>query len=1499
MKLKNKTAILFILMAIISVIFCLNSVQAVGRVSQAWKIVRDGSKDADLLYRTFTTPHESTVKTYDATSSTDYVTDDGTTTWPYIKSNGVSGKAKWIYNAPLTTPTYGQYNTSRVYFHKSPMTTYTQGSGSWGYSDFSASVGYKLGTISDAVNSSQHIMVSKLNKNSINEIYSITSLSGVYSSVAWGTGLTLQHLNPIAQPEYRYALVKVSGYNQNVYVADNIIYSNQLSQLIDKLDGDNSCYVSNELISLSYNGPYEVSETAYDFTKQEGKTWSGSANGTADNGNGSAINLYDNIIQFPNSSNRKVYIRHIDIGKETNINTTIRNNGTKINAGTNAYILVSGDKKTNQYNITDKTQYSEYYQDIEVTQSIVKYALELEELNCLGYNFSVSNNFNTAVNNISSKVGQGSYESGSMAEVEGAKVDSNDDVVVIEFYYTKAEVEKEKEEDDVNEPEKNINGKVFVNGETDKTGVCRDDSDGQDITSIPSGSSATVGIHEIPQYMAGAINLKENKKDYHLTLTLTLQAGPNSVKKEYRIPYSIKYYNVTNMLVYRINKMTIYNSGKGYAGTFGNHIFKWSTKNVEELNKAATVSLSAVNSITANDTNSISNATNYYSFKLTGDLTTNQGEFRANHSGTGTKEHTGSIEKEYVTIGDWNSVDCTNYGVIDSYKTEFGCADEKVEIATTNEYEALKAQQDAQKTVDDLKPSKESTCGKVTTAYNAYIDAKDAADDECETKYPGDDKATVDEKKICKDTPSQDEKNKKKIYDSLSSSCTDLTNKLTEAEDDLTTKTQQWQTAQQNLADAISYRNNLTESRHRTVYNAYQDYLAIKDNSATTVATKLGLKATITVKDMLVNVKDLSGNAQYPLYTQKTKEKVINLSSIGATNNIYTSDTAPTISRDKYNNLTRTVKKEDFTNTNNIDLKSVLNGVRGLAGFLEYKTEVAIGGSAPVTDTAYYGLNATTFSVRAGKVFSKRYTVKYTEVEPTNIYTPITVETKVNVDKDQVVNQTGVNQNAMLIQINTPFTIELTNNEREDTYTATKGNPYTTPYNAGFYIKFDFDVHEVKIGGKKYKDGQRINEGTWIGFLSGNNVTVTAKAYGSLEDNTLNLVSDEEGHYTVRAVAANATDVMRNTSKLYPDLTSLTTGMSSTVHNICNNPSYFAEETRDVIILNRTFGFRITDVKDVSWKNIFRTTSGSSVNKHTGNVYYTGTTKWDTKSTSLVNKISSRTASEIGRNPLRILPLGPYKNTDITKISAPKLGYRFSYDLSVTGSYYKVTGGIRTDKEVIINTRFYYISKDGKTFIKESNGGKGIYLFYKNSNGKYVKIGTDGGNYELKFTPNDGYRYIQDSTKETLATSLVSLGNLRTITLKYNMATPSDNRAYMTYYGEYKLPNSTIAVEVDSNGKYDINKPLKNGYIGVIFDITAQAGKGLKYSTDTKDEPNTSQWDYEGFLGFTNYGNKVKDGEVSLKLEKGTWEINDATYNAIKGTVILYDIDQRAASDYD
>ena len=45
------------------------------------------------------------------------------------------------------------------------------------------------------------------------------------------------------------------------------------------------------------------------------------------------------------------------------------------------------------------------------------------------------------------------------------------------------------------------------------------------------------------------------------------------------------------------------------------------------------------------------------------------------------------------------------------------------------------------------------------------------------------------------------------------------------------------------------------------------------------------------------------------------------------------------------------------------------------------------------------------------------------------------------------------------------------------------------------------------------------------------------------------------------------------------------------------------------------------------------------------------------------------------------------------------------------------------------------------------------------------------------------------------------------------------------------------------------------------------------------------------------YGKNVDN--LRLQLEKGVWEMDNSRYNDIKGTVVLFDLDNRAANDFE
>ena len=252
------------------------------------------------------------------------------------------------------------------------------------------------------------------------------------------------------------------------------------------------------------------------------------------------------------------------------------------------------------------------------------------------------------------------------------------------------------------------------------------------------------------------------------------------------------------------------------------------------------------------------------------------------------------------------------------------------------------------------------------------------------------------------------------------------------------------------------------------------------------------------------------------------------------------------------------------------------------------------------------------------------------------------------------------------------------------------------------------------------------------------------------------------------------------------------------------------------------------------------------------------------------------------------------------------MGYRVSFDLKTSGYYNYTESNAKNSKRVIkITPSYYYISKDGQTY--KSN----IDLYYKNSDGKYVKF--VGSDYTIYFKPKDGYRTKSNSVitsqNKFMSEQLepLKIGSSEGFTLDYKMMNTSNDNFIQSWYGEFKLPNSTIVTE---NG--NVSKPLTDGYVGVKFNIecidtdSSSKVKAISYNTNNKNanpDTNTSQWDYEGYLGFSNPGSAA--GDIALQLEKGTWTVNDnnsgskAKYTDIKGTVALFDLDNRAANDFD
>lgn len=607
--------------------------------------------------------------------------------------------------------------------------------------------------------------------------------------------------------------------------------------------------------------------------------------------------------------------------------------------------------------------------------------------------------------------------------------------------------------------------------------------------------------------------------------------------------------------------------------------------------------------------------------------------------------------------------------------------------------------------------------------------------------------------------------------------------------------------------------------------------------------------------------------------------------------------------------------KNRYTNNEYIIPKIKLNGKRVLAATSTYEIDVRYNSNTgTLIDNTYYKsernesedtIYIKEYVYTPNTSYTKEYGASKSNSDTFNVYTPLKVRSSVSQDV-VIINQAkedkkNIYSKPNVVQLNSNFTLNFKTNYGDltgvpQTYSHSPSD-FTSRYRQMYYVKFDkLDLNNVTYinsNGRKVNYGH-ATQNTWIGPIYGD--SLSAMPYLSTGDSGSITDADVEIKYKVVAVAVNAqsdwTYLVLQHLKDKKNLEGI--AIASYLENECGDEGdihagYYAFTEGSLVVVNRIYDFRITDLADVNWKNVFRLSSSSNVNQHSGISYFAGIRKLNTNNPLIYNEIISRTTEEIGTNPQRILPLGPYKNTNTSYIKAPKMGYRFSFDVKVSGAIdaaYK--------KKVIITPKFYYISKDGSTFIED------VDLYYKNSKGQYVKIGSSSDAYKLYFKPKDGYRSTIVEDINNLANTTQSLGSLSEITLESKtMTTYSKNSAAITYYGEYKLPNSTIAVKKDGNINTD---KLSNGYIGVIFDIVAQETNGttLSYSKNSQKnssgfEKNSSQWDFEGYLGITDIG---EDYSTKLRLENGLWEIDDATYQNIKGTVMLYDLDDRASDDF-
>lgn len=544
-----------------------------------------------------------------------------------------------------------------------------------------------------------------------------------------------------------------------------------------------------------------------------------------------------------------------------------------------------------------------------------------------------------------------------------------------------------------------------------------------------------------------------------------------------------------------------------------------------------------------------------------------------------------------------------------------------------------------------------------------------------------------------------------------------------------------------------------------------------------------------------------------------------------------------------------------------------------------------------------------------------------------NVYTPIQLAVpEVTVTNASSVNHSNTSSTSIILSDDASFEIKLrcTDNifERYNNIDDRMRARFVDYY----YLIFDFDViHNGRIYSKgtairmtntaRYRDGYTYFHGTVAPNetlsrdASNHKIIVLAAASNMPSSALLQNVVDQEVEIQIDGSKDPATRKFLNDSGNNEvsfsnniDTVNSYNGDAYTGTKLYSDAYYFAMQTVTVRTVSRIYDFKISDCTDLAYKSVFRNVnSATDVNSLTGNSYYSGIRRMFVYTNNNKEYTTLLDRNDIyinGTSSTKTLPIGPYKHTTATYIKAPKLGYRIAFDLKTTG-YYIANSNSSSSRRITIKPSYYYLSKDGSTIIKDIN------LYYKDSAGKYKKF--VGSDYKIYFTPNDGYRYKSNSTTSNVSTmstkqEVLNIGSASgEFYLTDKMMSSDDTNYIQSWYGEFKLPNTTIAVKNGDN----IDNALTDGYIGVKFDIScydAKLNEDISYNRNNKtvgSQINTTQWDYEGFLGFSNPGQQVTEQtSLRMQLENGIWAINtQEIYDFVKGTILLYDIDSRAADD--
>lgn len=499
-------------------------------------------------------------------------------------------------------------------------------------------------------------------------------------------------------------------------------------------------------------------------------------------------------------------------------------------------------------------------------------------------------------------------------------------------------------------------------------------------------------------------------------------------------------------------------------------------------------------------------------------------------------------------------------------------------------------------------------------------------------------------------------------------------------------------------------------------------------------------------------------------------------------------------------------------------------------------------------------------------------------VNPVTIHTPIILHgtTSDEVSYDQRIDRSLHNKNVLILD--RQFTVNLS---------ATGSHRNIPGYGTRDYSKY-VSYKEVKFPFDVYNSSKSVfyPANTWIRISAG----TTSMTYHMP-------IWVPEGKYTIeyREYAINAPDDNEGTQTIAN--TSIPLSGYSISPAGSNSAAHMVTDTETIDVVGRVYDFRVTDVTDYNWEDVFRKSIGSM--EHSDNYFWVGT--------------KNRDGEARGNNPAVTLPLAQGKHTAGIKNVAVKTGYAFKFDLKTMGDMYSKKDAIR------ITPKFYFVDKNGQN-------RREVDLYYHDTKNYFVKVGSNEDKTYRTVTLNEPYRnvstedltstadyyyrhaadfdlkektegvyyssflrnFIRKDTKEEVVTGpygwQILNWNLRNYIGPQKDNVPSDTmipkvdtvRSEQKWYSEYSLPSKVYAVDKNKSvanmgliTRLSEDSPLflKNGYIIVNFEIeTIRNGDiehpYLKYVNGDV----SNQWKREGFnysyVDPYNYTFTLKDGDV-------------------------------------